>query len=305
MDFKLLASAKEKLESEINSGHAEVSDLSTFQGFCCLLSAEQLGFRDREILKKAADAFAIGIQYNRKNPLPLLGLAYLFLLVKDPQNAAPYLARAQELDPDHPDLGALMGWLEGKTSKPDPDTDAQLEKLEMLLAESLKRYLASKPLPAVDPNRYLRLQEEHLALQELCQNLQRDLKQFQADSDNLGLEQQLQSLMAQLKPFEQAIKVSQDYLRLLRQMKTDVSETEALYQRLPLLSEIRELNAIEQSLEYLLDRCDGFADRLDDYDQKGFDIQAVETVYHELCRKIEALQEGLEENLSRLQPLMR
>jgi hypothetical protein len=33
MDFKLLAVAKEKLESEINSGHAEVSELSTFQGF--------------------------------------------------------------------------------------------------------------------------------------------------------------------------------------------------------------------------------------------------------------------------------
>ncbi len=272
-----------------------------------MLSAEQSGYRDREILKKAADVFAIGIQYNRKNPLPYLGLAYLFLLVNDPQSAAPYLAMAQQLDPHHPDLGSLMEWLEGKTNTTDsaPDSDAQLEKFELLLGNALKRYLASKPLPSIDPNRYLRLQEEHLALQELCQNFQRDLIQLQSESDLLGMEQQLQTLMAQLKLFEQAVKVSQDYLRLLRQIKTDVSETEALYQRLSLLTEVREINAIEQTLENLLDRCDGFADCLDDYDQKGFDIQAVERVYQELCRKIEALQEGLEENLSRLQPLMR
>jgi hypothetical protein len=80
MDFKLLAVAKEKLESEINSGHAEVSELSTFQGFCCLLSAEQSGYRDREILKKAADAFAIGIQYNRKKPVATFGFGLSFFI---------------------------------------------------------------------------------------------------------------------------------------------------------------------------------------------------------------------------------
>ncbi|MGE3724548.1 MAG: hypothetical protein AB7I41_03300 [Candidatus Sericytochromatia bacterium] len=299
MDFSALAGAREQLVSELNAGHREVSELSAFQGFCCLLAAEQAGYQAPELLKKAADAFGISLQYNRKNPQPLIGLAYLFLLVKDPRGAAPYLAEVEKLAPDYPDLPPLKYWLSGKKpiTQADSDADFRYEEVERLISASVAQYLQLHPLPSIEPQLYLRLQEQHMALRQLCERLQNQLSDLQAETESFY---KLQPLWEQLKAFEVAVKVSQDFLRLVKRIQTDISEVEKLNQSLQ--HERTHLNELEQSLESLLDRCDAIADQLDDYDQQGFAIVDVEKYYQTLCQKIENLQESVEDSLARFQP---
>jgi len=299
MDFSALAEAREQLVSELNAGHREVSELSAFQGFCCLLAAEQKGYQAPELLKKAADAFGISLQYNRKNPQPMIGLAYLFLLVKDPRGAAPYLAEVEKLAPDYPDLPPLKYWLSGKKpiTQADSDADFRYEEVERLISASVAQYLQLHPLPSIEPQLYLRLQEQHMALRQLCERLQNQLSDLQAETESFY---KLQPLWEQLKAFEVAVKVSQDYLRLVKRIQTDISEVDKLNQSLQL--ERTHFTELEQSLESLLDRCDAIADQLDDYDQQGFEIGDVEKYYQSLCQKIENLQESVEDSLARFQP---
>ncbi len=307
MDFRALAGAREQWVSEVSAGHEEVSELSAFQGFCCLMAAEKKGFASPDLLKKAADAFAISVQYNRKNPQPLIGLAYLFLLVKDAKSAAPYLAQAAQLAPDHPDLVVLNQWLLGKKTdtSADLESDLRFEQVGRLISHSVQQYLQLHPLPSIEPQLYLRLQQQQLALRELCEHLHAQITELQAESESFGLDYQLAPLWEKLKSFEVAVQVSQDYLRLIKGIQTDISAIEDLSMALQLRAEQALLDVLEQKLEIFLDRCDAIADQLDDYDRRGFEIAGVEKYYQSLCQKIECLQESVEDNLVRFQTLKR
>ncbi|MBT9544324.1 MAG: hypothetical protein IV090_02955 [Candidatus Sericytochromatia bacterium] len=271
------------------------------------MAAENKGFESPDLLKKAADAFAISVQYNRKNPQPLIGLAYLFLLVKDAKSAAPYLAQAAQLAPDHPDLVALNQWLLGKTPErpADLESDLHFEQVERLISQSVQQYLQLHPLPSIEPQVFLRLQQQQWALRELCERLHSQITGLQTENESFGLDYQLAPLWEKLKTFEVAVQVSQDYLRLIKGIQTDISAIEDLSQTLQLRSEQALLDALEQKLELFLDRCDAIADQLDDYDRQGFEIAGVEKYYQSLCQKIELLQESVEDNLVRFQTLKR
>lgn len=311
MNFKALANSREQLVSELNAGHVEVSELSAFQGFCCLMAAEEQGFRAPDLLKKAADAFGISVQYNRKNPQPLMGLAYLFLLVKDPRSAAPYLAQAAQLAPDHPDLIVLNHWLLGKSpdqpaeSASDLQSDQHYEEIERLISASVQQYLQLHPLPSIEPQLYLRLQEQQVALRQRCESLHAQLNAVQTNNESFGLEYQLKPLWEKLKAFEVAVQISREYVSLVKSIQTDISVVEDFNLRLQLRAEEALLNELEQKLESWLDRCDAIADQLDDYDRQGFEISQVEKYYQSLCQKIEYLQESVEDNLERFQTVKR
>jgi predicted RNase H-like nuclease (RuvC/YqgF family) len=305
VNFKLLNSAIDQLNTTTRTEHKETSELSTFQGFACLLGAEQENFQNRELLKKAADAFSLAIQYDRSNPAPYLGLAYLFILVKDTVNAAPYLAEARRLSPEHPDLMTLDKLLKPTSKTQDSafenaQTDVRYESLERVIRQTLLQYLQNQPQPSIEPQLFLNLQAQHAGLQQTFEQLQEQIQEIQAEIDTFELERQINPLQKQLKAFESALLVSQAYLRLRSEILKNLERIEALHQKIAYESQLSAIRQLEEEIEILLDRCDGIADQLDGYHEKGYDISAVEKYYNDLCQKLEFLQDKVEETLEQM-----
>lgn len=303
MDFKLLNSAVKTLQNGVGAEHKETSELSAFQGFCCLLLAEQEGFQNRERLKKAADAFGASIQFNRKNPDPYLGLAYLFIWINEPESAAAYLDAAAELAPDHPDLTLLKQWIHPATSRTvahDVETDGHYELLEHRISDYLFKLNPTHAIPSVDPERYLKLQEQHRFVSDALQTLKAQISDLQGEIDTFDLEIKLDPLYKQLRAFEIALKISQTYLRLRTQIIKNCEEVDRLETQLAHESNAESIKILEAKIEILLDQCDAIADQLDEFDKNGHDISSIEKYYNELCEKIEILQDSVEDTLERL-----
>lgn len=303
-------------------------------GFRYLLESHRTGFQDFSYLQKSFESLTKALQRDRKNPDYYCALAYLCVLVKDFRTAHRYLDTLALFSPDESDAQFLMDYLRFRApelfpeesqenplaalleqnqaqeespentgerpaqaqSKPDPDMDYDqlYEKVEAQIYQRLRSYMQLHlPSMSVDANEIKILEGHEERLSILILELHEKLRILEQDMDVSELTQNLRPLEQQLSRIRAILDLSRRTRKLkvgLSRLTRDVMETHKQCDK-------RELSnqAFESKLEVYLDRCDALADQLDELENAGHGIQAMEKPYERVISLIESLQEKIDE----------
>lgn len=302
-------------------------------GYRYLLEAHRIHFQDLSYLQKSFEALTKALQRDRKNPEYYCGLAYLCLLVKDFQTAYRFLEALQLVDSEYADAQFLMDYLrfrapelfpdEGRENPlsamldqssaapetpkteasaseaaqpeaPDVDYDQLYEKVETKIVQRLRTY-SQLHLPSLaveaDEIKFLEKHEENLSA--LILDLHENLHILEEDMDVSNLVQHMRPLEHQLSRIQGVLDLS----RRTRKLKAGMNKLTRELMESHKLVDQRKLTgaASEAKLEDLLDRCDGFADRLEELESAGYSIVALEKPYERVISLIESLQEKIDE----------
>lgn len=282
------------------------------QGFSFLFQAEQEDFAHKNLLIQACDAFGEAIAQQRHSPDAYFGMAYVLFLLKDYPQALHYLVEAAQIDPEHSDTQTLLAKIKRLTQSPqgqgthadhglpflspeaEMDYDQLYDEVEALILEEVRALVSSQTRPPVAS---LKAQEQ-AALQASMERQSYVLKQIRAqleiveqEIDTAELRFKLKTIERMRKRYQQALNISAEMQRL----QTGLTDLEA---RLPPLSKQieaapnrSELTALEGVLESITDRCDQFADCLDEMEQVNQPIHPLLEQYEEVVSKIENLND--------------
>lgn len=292
------------------------------KGFECLMQAEQQGFRNKQLLQQACDAFAEAIANDRLAPEAYFGMGYLLYLLKDYTRAMPYLTEAIRLAPEQPDARELLEMIhqENKAPKsqapvirpapvevpPEPDTgaDDQLDydrlydKVEAHILSEVSKVAAGvlrPPVPSLDLEeieKFNRLMHKHQGI----------LKDIHAQLHILEEEIDISDLRGRLKPLEIAVKRYQQVLQVSHEMREIQQGIQGLMERLPGLNQQlydarnhEDLGILERLIEVLMDMCDQMADRLDEFEKKKYPVQPLIQSYETFVSEVGNLHDQFDE----------
>lgn len=322
MDLALLQNMRAQT-SQLADKRRDTSKEAYQQGLDLLAKAHASQFTDRAALKQASAAFIKAIQYNRQFADAYVSLAYLLLLINNQPMAIRYLHEARRVQPDHSDALALLDYIQHpenytKTVAPEIEAydqgdfelqdleapvatvkrlqvvdqaDEQVEAVEQKIRKHLRLLLGPQPQPVLDPNSLAQLEKRYQELQAVCQELDETLMDLEAEVDTSGLRASMGPLERALQRLKTLRQVSRQLMRLREEM--DGLRAEVLQQ---VQAPSSESSQLESQLESYLDRCDRYADQLDEWDRQGFSIQQIEPLYARLVAAVEQFQEMLDEH---------
>lgn len=271
---------------------------------------------DRVLLRNAARCFSSAITHNRKAPEPYLKQAFLFSLAGNTRKSLHYLREAQRLNPEHPELKRLLGYLQHKpqslssvstaTSSPGAErtprrTPRQAAPVDLQqlaydrdkLAIELQQLMskAYRELPALQPTwaqpvwkGYCRLRDEFDAkYHHLCDLLDRLSPHFDMTSMDLDL----QKLEISLNRFDDVCEHSEQMVQLYQRIRHLETAFERQLQREQAgRAPAGESDALLNKYQSLLDE---MADELDIFEGSGMSIQQVLPRYESLVGMFQRL----------------
>ena len=266
-------------------------------------SAEQAGYRalfqaletrdfrvQKTLLLQAFNSFEQALRQERRSADPYLGLACVMWLIGKPHRAKVYGDKARQLNPEHPDLGALEQLFTApKPTHPLPTedlTELEYDQLATALGQLLSQLqaLLNQPL-SPHPDTLHHLQQGWQTLQPESQTLKKRIEALEAEQD-------CHSLFARLKLVESGC------ARLMRRL----SQCERLCQLLTQLerqcAEIKRLQAqwqpgetLDAVLDTLLDQADACADQIEACEQQGLPVQGLLVVYEKMVQDYHKLED--------------
>lgn len=311
MDLALLQQMREQ-STQLAGKRRDTSGDAYAQGLDFLAKAHASGFEDRVALKQASEAFIKAIQYNRQSADAYVAMAYLLILMGNHPMAVRYLNEARRVAPGHADALALIDYIQHPENyasadaedddfdlldldghDADDEVDQAYEDLEKYIRQQLRSLAAAAELqPAVTPAALQQLEVRYQELQRLSEDLDARLRDLEFEMDTAGLRSQLRPLEQALQRLQALRQVSNRLIRLCHEMETLRTEVQ---QQIQAAAFATDTAALESQLERFLDTCDGYADQLDDWDEDGFSIEAIEPIYARLVGTVEQLQELIDE----------
>ncbi|MBT9545659.1 MAG: tetratricopeptide repeat protein [Candidatus Sericytochromatia bacterium] len=310
MDFSAIASiqqTRQQLENR-RQNQAEALMKTAFEAMRKAFDPNS-GRQKRQFLQAALEAFGNALQQQRSNPEIYIGLAYLLISMQEFAQAYNYLQEGQRLAPDHPDIEQMLAYLKQRSeriqAKPVANTrdghsggqlpsedeyDELYDKVESQLQTALagiqSEELPTKPTLALSQSPTLaQLFQDY---QQLSQSLQRDLRILHSEFDTAPLEQQLVRLNLFLKRCQGLLAGAEELTLLYQALQGFRAEVKGLIQAF-------SPSAALPPVDDLLDRCDAFADQLDEYERKGYALKELLESYEALVEDLENLQNLIDE----------
>ncbi len=310
MDFSAIASiqqTRQQLESR-RQNQAETLMKSAFEAMRKAFDP-QAGRQKRQLLQAALEAFGNALQQQRSNPEIYIGLAYLLISLQEFAQAFNYLQEAQRLAPGHPDIEQMLAYLKQRSermlampltrtgaavpSEPiqsEDEYDELYDKVESQLQTALagiqREVLPTKPTLALSQSPALaQLFQDY---QQLSQSLQRDLRILHSEFDTAPLEQQVARLNVFLKRCQGLLAGAEELKQLYQALMGFRAEVKGQIQT---FSPAAALPPVDD----LLDRCDAFADQLDEYERKGYALKELLECYEAVVEDLENLQNLIDE----------
>jgi tetratricopeptide (TPR) repeat protein len=313
MDFSAIASiqqTRQQLESR-RQNQAEALMKSAFEAMRKAFDP-QSGRQKRQFLQAALEAFGNALQQQRSNPEIYIGLAYLLISMQEFSQAHNYLSEGQRLAPNHPDIEQMLAYLKQRseriqtkpvvsTGEANPPDSIQSEdafdelydkvesQLQTALAGIQREVLPAKPTLVLSQSPTLAQLFGHY--QQLSQSLQRDLRILHSEFDTAPLEQQLARLNAFLKRCQGLLAAAEELKQLYQALQGFRAEVKGLIQAF-------SPSAALPPVDDLLDRCDAFADQLDEYERKGYALKELLECYEAVVEDLENLQNLIDEQTS-------
>ena len=319
MDLSLLQSLRQQ-SSQLASQRHEKSDNAYQQALAALSKAQASAFKDKGALKEASQLFLKAIQMARGKAEPYVGMAYLLLLLGNPQQAVRYLHQARDIDPGHEDTQKLLSYLQNPAAFAAPETSASRHSHppEGTGPKRLERAPLAQETPALKQtelrNRLTELsyQASQLPLQitldrkqlkqieTQLQDWEDRLDHLQEDIAELEMQENVNSLHRSVQVLERRIEKLQQLHRdslHLSQERESILDVQ-FEVRAVLKDEAFETTAaetLEDRLENFLDECDRLADLIDEAEGRGLDTQAVASAYEALAADVERFQDAVDD----------
>lgn len=313
-----LASLKNKTSHLSERRHQESEEELIF-GTLCLEKFESTGFQDADLLKEGCKRFIHAITLNSKDIRPHLGLIYLFTLIEDFDTAQIYIASAQSLEPDNPFLEAMQTfWREAKKASqsskmseqayvvktPDKkhiDLDALYDKVEDYI-QGLVMELSqmSPPQATTQKDRLKQMSVSRKQLQASHEKILSDIALIDREIETDELRQALRPLEITLQRLQQNLEVSKVMLGIYRELQEQIKVVRQVAAEAQSTQELSDISVLEENAEVLLDRCDQFADQLDDLENQSVNMDELLKSYHILVHEIEVFQDVIDETIERL-----
>ncbi|MGE3725013.1 MAG: tetratricopeptide repeat protein [Candidatus Sericytochromatia bacterium] len=310
MDFSAIASiqqTRQQLENR-RQNQAEALMKSAFEAMRKAFDPHS-GRQKRQFLQAALEAFGNALQQQRSNPEIYIGLAYLLISMQEFAQAYNYLQEGQRLAPDHPDIQQMLAYLtqrseriqtkpvahtheaySGEPHQGEDDYDELYDKVESQLQTALagiqREVLPLQPNLALSQSPALAQLLRHY--QQLAQSLQRDLRVLHSEFDTAPLEQQMVRLNIFLKRCQGLLAGAEELKQLYQALQGFRSEVKRQIQA---FSPTAALPPVDD----LLDRCDAFADQLDEYERKGYALKELLECYEAVVEDLENLQNLIDE----------
>jgi tetratricopeptide (TPR) repeat protein len=281
--------------------HAEPS-LSLEQDYSkamqLLAQAHEEQFTQPQTLKQAAELFISAIRSNDRDPAPMLGMAYLLLLLEEYPQATLYVQAALKVDPRNQTAMNLEAVLKDRLSeKPGSDAglfseEADYEQIEDYLKAEIQlisQLVPPAPLTEVEP--LVEMESGFIRLREMHGALLTKLARLGQEFESLSLRQQLRPIEARIKQFENAIVLSHQLLDLRERMEQEREAALCLCQYLC----YQNAEQAFTQLEIILDSCDQIAMEINTLDSRGVDIHVLEADYQLLSDALMLFQNTLDE----------
>lgn len=296
------------VEAQKNSAKdrkAQQSNHLVQQGFILLAKAEEEGFKNKFLLKRAAKIFLNNILQHHQNIEAHLGLSYVFLLLSNYSKAEYYLNQALSISPEHPDVHKLLQFTQSQAIDPDAtavsheldedEFDALYDKVEFAIYTHIRTIMAA-PSPQITLNlTTIKSMEQQLEdLEQAHLSILNQLVILDKEFDINELKQKLKPIELTLKRYEKVIKVSSIFANIEDEIKHHFKIVCKLLKQLEGKKVTQK--KLEQSVENLLDASEHFTEQLDYLDNKGYNIQILKDSHRELLDYIDRLQNTIEEN---------
>lgn len=298
LDFMANLQREKSLQSDLRQNKAQeaIQRATTF-----FQEAYNTGFKQRDKVLKASNAFIEAIKYNRRDPHPYVAMGYLLLVFDDRQQALGYLKTALELDPHQPDAQNLLKIAVQPAEKSKPkqtipvanftsaiDYDALYDQCETWVRQHTFQAMSIQ-LPAgatVEPTVIEQLKQQYQTLQDAYQLIVEHVRVIDEEIDTGELTRQLRPLETRLKQLAKLYQECQTFVRIHTEIRELTNQVE---------TRLKHENTRELFLESILDHCDTLADQLDNLSQKGVAIAELEQVYNHLVEQVGLLQEMLDD----------
>lgn len=276
------------------------------QAMQLLTQAHEEQFRDPQMLKQASELFIGSIRQNDRNPAPMVGMAYLLILLEEYASAMKYIQAALRIDPRHSSALGLQEVIQERLQeKSESETEllsdeAKFEQLEDYLKaeiQMLSKLPQPQPFTELDP--LLEMEGGFVQLREMHGQLLTKLARLGEEFESLSLRSQLQAIERRIKQFEKAIVTSHQLLELRERMEQERDAALCLSQY---LSFQNPQQAFTQ-LEIILDSCDQIALEINTLESQGVDIHVLEVDYQKLSDALMFFQNTLDEMKHEAQPV--
>ncbi|HEY9842085.1 MAG: hypothetical protein ACAI44_30535 [Candidatus Sericytochromatia bacterium] len=282
------------------------------KAYTALASFRKGGPTARQQLKLAFGCFSKALQYDRRFAEAYVGLAYVFLLLGDRQNALPLLQEALQRVPGDADATMFMAYLQQvkarKKSQPAKlmsapalkpkaaeaiDYDELYDRTEAQIVANLQLMTMRPPQVTLEAEAYRQLKQQTQSYLDYCEKTRENLAILDQEIETDELQQRLEQLERLASRFRQALSHSEQLRALnkeIRQHREGVSEL-----RTAISSRKMAPNQFEAELEKMLDNCDAVADRMDNLETQGCPIDTVCKSYEIWLNALEQLQELADE----------
>ncbi|PIQ23230.1 hypothetical protein COW36_18960 [bacterium (Candidatus Blackallbacteria) CG17_big_fil_post_rev_8_21_14_2_50_48_46] len=255
---------------------------------------------EKQILREVMLMLIGCIRLSRSFPDPYLLLAYIYLSLRLPHLSLKYLKVAEHLQKEHPQIAKLKQALQTNFQAPlvrknqpgfqiqnlgEQDFDALYEEvLDQVKTEMRSAMEFPLPMgPTCDRSLLAQLHRSGNALSENLVLLQSQIEVLDQEIDCTELRRRIQPLESRVRLIAQVCEQSEQFISLEDMMRQSIQHIEM---------DLEKTN--DQHLEIWLDQCDGFADQLDHFSQKGWEIAPLELTYQNLLELLTALQEKLD-----------
>lgn len=310
MDLQILKDIQKKTSLLAQQRHGNANAFSRV-GLNILAQAQAEGFQNRERLSKACEHLMNAIQHNRNQPDPYIGIAYIFLLFGEYQEAGAYLKEALLIAPEHVDAQNLLEQL-SQHPTPSPqeselpsgfrletaeDYDRLYDHVELQIQEKTHQLLLLPPdriQLSSDLEAFTYMDMQYMALLEQYSWFIHDIVVIEEEIDGAELRSLLRPWEVILERYKLVLNQSSELVDIAELIQTEISWVYLV---------LRQLNAnrfsvtaafSEVRFEQLLENCDFIADQLDAFETKGQDIQPLLAKYEHMLKVIAELQDQLD-----------
>ncbi|MGE3727831.1 MAG: tetratricopeptide repeat protein [Candidatus Sericytochromatia bacterium] len=304
MNLNLLSDIHSKVteikEQRHNNGKTLVDS-----GLQLLARAQSENFENRETLVKASEQLLDALRYNRKQPEPYIGLAYIYFLFGQYPKASPFLTEVLLIDPQNTDAQMLLK----RIHQPDTDTNANQSEMSIsatdLLVEQLKPQIqkACLDLTKLPQNWICLTSEAHMLsqmelrlndLEQLLHSLKNEITKFENDTNGLELHMLLRPFEKSFKQYKTIVQQSKVLVQISAAIQKEFNWVISVLKQLTQSGERFATDFSEARLEECLDKSEEIADQLDEFDQQGLCPSALLEEYETWVKWINALQERLD-----------
>lgn len=318
MDLSALSKLSAKKTQSLQNERQRRFDRLYRMGAEYLRRARKEQFQNRALVKRAAICFGQAIENNRRDPRPLVKLAYISLVFRDAKLATRHLNEALRLEPGNAEAKKLQAHLEKQStqalrnlkqkdqgltlksvrrlqeSTPVQGENLYLQTQQLIQAqirESFELMQGIRPtLVGINLNKYEQIYQQ---LEANYDTISRQLDQLEAEGIQIEpLERELQKLEINLNQLEDTCKLSRQMMTLKKIAQSETERVQDWNLQLETNPTVELKASLDAQFDAVMERCDALADELDELEGSGFDIQPLMKYYQQLtaaCSRFEKL----------------